>query len=231
MATFIDGVNRLLRTNTIIKGDDDNITTFDDSQHAAFIELAQIAIQNELTGLVAEKLIDYEKTSATIALVTSQRTYDLEADFIRFFGTNPSFYDSVQNIRSYKYRGGEDRLRDQDYLYKTNEGAPNWWYWDSDTTKKVSFYQVPDSSYNGRSLEYDYEKSVAVTNSTDDLPFHNNEEYQVFIQMAAQRFKFLNDKKATGLLKDDATWVDARATLAALMVPVNPPKYYGRRRR
>lgn len=230
MSSFIDGVNRLLRTNSIIKGDDDNITTFSDTQHSAYIELAQIAIQNELNGLVSNRLIPYEKTSATVSLVTSTRTYALASDFVRFFGTNPSFYDSVQNIRSYEYRGGEDKIRDQDYKYKTNEGAPNWWYWDSTTTKKVSFYQVPDSNYNGRSLEYDYEKSVSVTSADATLPFHNAEEFQTFMQMASQRFKFLNAEKDTGLLSQDATWVESMASLVALMNPTNPPKYYGRRR-
>ena len=230
MATFLNGVNRLLRTNSIIKGDDDDITTFDDSQHAAFIELAQIAIQNELNGLVAEEMIPYEKTSATISMVTSQRTYTLASDFVRFFGTRPSFYDSTDNIRRYELRGGEDQLRDADLKYATNEGNPWAWYWDSTTTKKVGFYNVPDSTYSGRSFTYDYEKSVSVTNSSDTLPFHNDEEYQSFIQMASQRFKFLNQEKETGLLPQDATWVDSKSTLIALMRPTNPPKYYGRRR-
>ena len=45
---FIAAVNRVMRINTIIKGDDDNITTFSDTQHAASISLAQISIQDEL---------------------------------------------------------------------------------------------------------------------------------------------------------------------------------------
>ena len=45
---FVGAVNRLLRLNAIITGDDDNITTFSDTQHAAAISLAQIAIQDEL---------------------------------------------------------------------------------------------------------------------------------------------------------------------------------------
>lgn len=228
--TFLDGVNRVLRMNSIIKGDDDNITTFSSTQHAAYIELARISIQNELNSLISERLIPFEKTSDTVALIESQRTYGLATDFIRFFGTNPSFYDSVDNIRIYMLRGGEDALRDLDFKYKTAEGNPSGWYWDSTTSKKVGFYQVPDSVVAGRSYEYDYEKSVSVTVATDQLPFYNAEEYQSFVSMAAQRFKYTNQEKDTGLLSQDATWISAKVTLLELMRPVNPPKYYGRRR-
>jgi len=230
MATFLDAVNRLLRTNSIIKGDDDNITTFSDTQHSAFIELAQIAIQNELNGLIAERLIPYEKTSGTINLVTGTRTYSLAADFIRFYGKNASFYDATDNTRIYEYGGGEDGLRENDYQYDTTQGSPNYWYMADGSTLLVGFYNVPDSSYNGRALTYDYEKSVSVSLITDTMPFLKTEEYQSFVMMASQRFKYLIQEKDTGLLSQDATWNDSKATLYALMRSVNPPKYYGRRR-
>jgi len=119
MSTFIDGVNRVLRINTIIQGDDDDITTFSDTQHASDISLCQIAIQSELTSLIADRLISYEKDSATITLLTGTRTYALDSGFIRFYGKNPSFYDSTENVRIYEYQGGEDSLRDTDYQYQT----------------------------------------------------------------------------------------------------------------
>ncbi len=227
MATFIDGANRLLRTAHVIKGDDDNITAFTDTQHAADISLAQIAIQDELVSLIAERLIPYEKTSATISLVTSTRTYALASDFIRFYGTRPSFYDSTDNTRTYEYKGGEDDLRDSDFEYKTTEGSPDFWYWDNTTTKKVAFYSVPQSSYNGRSLSYDYEKSVIVSLSTDTLPFHNVEEYYSFISMATRRFQILIQEQQIGVLEQDTTYNSAKVRLYELLNPKNPRKKYG----
>ncbi len=227
MATFIDGVNRLLRINQIIRGDDDDITTFSDTQHAATISLAQIAIQDELGDIVSERLIPYEKDSATISLVTGTRTYALESDFVRFYGTNPSFYDSTDNVRIYEWTGGEDSLRDQDYLYQTNTGGPSWWYWSDASTKKVGFYNVPNSTFNGRSLQYDFEKSVNVTLSSDTLPFHINEEYYAFIQCAARRFTFMRTEQPQGLLTEDATYNNAKARLYAFLRQTNPSKYYG----
>lgn len=227
MATFVDGVNRLLRINQIIKGDDDNIADFTDTQHAASISLAQIAIQDELSEIVSERLIPYEKASATISLVTSTRTYALETNFVRFYGSHPSFYDSTDNVRIYEYKGGEDALRDHDYQHKTTEGAPSFWYWHNTTTKQVAFYSVPNSTYNSRSLQYDYEKSVMVSAYSDTLPFINNEEYFAFIQAAARRFNFMRMEKPQGLLSEDATYNNAKARLYAFLRETNPGKYYG----
>lgn len=227
MATFLQGVNRLLRISGIIRGDDDDITAFTDTQHAAAISLAQIAIQDEISEIVSERLIPYEKASSTVALVTGTRTYSMAADFVRFFGSSPSFYDSTDNVRIYEWAGGEDRLRDSDYQYTTTQGAPSWWYWSNTTSKQVAFYNVPSATYNGRSLQYDYEKSVLVTNTTDTLPFHNNEEYYSFVQMAARRFQFMITGEQQGLLTNDATYNNAKSRLYAFIRESNPSKYYG----
>ena len=228
---FLTGLNRLLRTVQVISGDDDDITTFDDTQHAADIELAQIAIQDELAALVADSFIDYEKATATISLVTSTRVYALDSGFIRFYGTNPSFYDSTDNNRIYEYIGGEDLLRDADYQYKTTEGAPWAFYWDSTTGKQVAFYSVPDSTYNGRSLSYDYEKSVAVTASSDTLPFHNDEAAQAFVSCAARRFKVMDESLVLppgSAIDDEPIYKSAKTRLVAFLGNRNTSSHYGR---
>lgn len=229
MSTFIDCVNRVLRINTIISGDDDDITTFSDTQHAADISLAQIAIQSELTELISDRLIGYEKDSANLTLLTGTRTYALDSGFIRFYGKNPSFYDSTDNIRYYEFQGGEDALRDVDYQYQTTQGGPRWWYWVDTTSKTVGFYNVPSSSYNNRSISYDFETSVMVTNSSDTMPFHNTEEFYTFSEMAARRFKFLITKQPTGELSKDATYTNGKSRLYALMRPTDPKMWYGNR--
>lgn len=226
MATFIDCVNRVLRINGVIRGDDDAITTFSDTQHSSDIQLAQIAIQSELTEIISERLIPYEKASATISLVTGTRTYALDTSFIRFFGI-PSFLDSTNNVRLFEYPGGEESLMNHDYQYKTTQGSPWAWYWHNTTSKQVAFYNVPDSTFNGRSLSYEYEDSVMVSDSSDTMPFHNNEEYFSFSDMAAKRFEFLKSKKATALLSDDATYNSGKSRLYNLLRPTNPNQYYG----
>lgn len=226
MATFVDGVNRLLRINGIIRGDDDNISDFTETQHSSDISLAQIAIQDELSEIVSERLISYEKGSSTVALVSGTRAYALAADFVRFFGT-PSFYDSTDNSRIYEHKGGEESLMHQDYQYKTTTGAPMSFYWENTTTKQVAFYNIPNASYDGRSLSYDYEKSVMVSAYSDTLPFHNNEEYYSFVSCAARRFFFMASQQDLGLLTQDATYNNAKARLYAFLNPRNPSGFYG----
>lgn len=226
MATFVDSVNRVLRINGIIRGGDDDITTFGDTQHASDISLSQIAIQDEIAEIVSERLVPYEKTSGTITLLTSTRSYALAAGFIRFFGI-ASFYDATDGTRIYEYKGGEELLQHYDLLYKTTEGAPNYWYWDNTTTKKIAFYNVPNSTYNNRSLAYDYEASVMVSNSSDTMPFHNNEEHYSFVSMAARRFFFMKSDKDLGLLVEDAAYNNAKSRLYAFLRHDNPSSYYG----
>ena len=228
MATFLDAVNRVLRTNHIIKGDDDNITDFDSTQHAADIEIAQIAIQQELSGLAGAQLLDYEKDASTVSLVTGTRTYALASDFVRFFGRNPSFYDSVLNTRYYELKGGLDQLRDTDYKYDTTQGSIIGWYWEPGTSNQVGFYNVPGSSLNARSLSYDYEKSVMVEDSTDTMPFNTTEAYYAFTDCASRRFRQI-DGTLDVMLKQDGAYLDAKARLADLLSPTNPPNKYGRR--
>ena len=150
----------------------------------------------------------------------------MASDFVRFFGI-PSFYDATAGLRIYEWQGGEEVLQHQDLLYKTTEGAPNFWYWDNTTTKKAAFYNVPNSAYNNRSLAYDYEKSVLVSNATDTMPFHNNEENYSFSSMAARRFFFMKSNQDLGLLTADATYNNAKSRLYALLRHDNPSKFYG----
>lgn len=228
MATFLDCVNRVMRINTIIRGDDDAITTFADTQHSADIQLAQIAIQNELNEIISERLIPYEHTTSTITLVNGTRSYALATDFISFFG-KPSFYDSSDNRRIYEYPGGEKRLMNVDYQYKVTTGTPIDFYWDNTTSKKVAFYNIPGASYDARSLSYDYEKSVMVSNTTDTIPLHNNEEYYAFADMAARRMRFMIDKQSTGLLPQDSGYSSAKVTLYSLLRTSGPRGSYGKR--
>ena len=228
MATFVDAVNRVMRINHIIKGDDDNITSFGDTQHAADIEIAQLAIQAELSDLVSAKLLGYEYATDSVSLVTGTRTYALASDFIRFYGENASFYDATDNSRIYELKGGLDKLRDADYLYASNQGTPQWWYWEPGSTHKIGFYNVPSSQYNGRSLSYEYEKSVMVENTSDTMPFIATESYYTFCDCAARRFKQI-DGSLPIPLNQDGMWIDSRARLMELMKPTNPSKHYGRK--
>ena len=225
--TFLDAVNRILRTTGIIKGDDDNITTFSDVQHNATLNLAQIAIQSELNSLVADAMIPYERDTKTIVTVIGTRVYDLDPSFVRFYGT-PVLYSATGNRLLYGY--DEDRLRQEIYNYKTAaNGTPIYWYFTGGTTKKIAFYPTPNAV---ETWSYELEKIAGVTSSGDVLPFQTEQEAQVFCNLAAQHFRVLIEEKPERQLyklADDPIYKSEKATLFSLIGGVNPAGFYGKR--
>ena len=223
--TFIECVTRILRLNAILRGDTDAPSTFSDTNHNASMQLAIVAVQDELTALTAERLIPYEKTSGTIALSTGTRAYALATDFRNFYGY-PHFYDSTNNRLITEWPGGQESLQVSDFQYLTRTGTPTWWYWEPTTSKKVGFYNVPDATWNGVSLTYHYEASVMVSSASDTMPFHNNEENYAFAGMASRRFKFMweETEKAQDIqqiLENDLSYKTAKTTLIRLMRGTN----------
>lgn len=226
--TFLDAVNRILRINTLIRGDDDNVTTFSDTQHAANIQLAMISVQDELIELSAgpEHLLDLEFATGTLTTSNGQRIYSLASNFIRF-SEKALFYDASRNYHLPEFPGGRRRLKQAIPNYQSQSGNPNWWYWEPSTNKSVAFYLVPDGTYT---LTYDYERSVMVDLATDELPFQTSEEAYTFCTLAARRFKFMFER-AENLqvsLPADAIYRHAYSRLRSLLRPTNPPKGYGR---
>jgi hypothetical protein len=229
---FLQAVNRVLRTNSIIRGDDDEVATFSDTQHAATMNLAIIAIQDELNDLIADRVIPYEDTnkSASITLVAGTRAYALESNFVRFLGEHAFFREANTNRLVVEYPGGEDALRGvQGLAYLTDTGTPTWWYWENATTKQVAFYNVPNSTYDGVLLYYRYEKDLSVTNSSDTLPFQTEAEAQAFCGMASRRFKALLEESPdpSGYVMRDPSYLTAKSRLTNLIRPTNPSKNYG----
>lgn len=228
--TFLEAVTRIMRNNALLRGDTDAPSSFTDTNHNASLQIAQVAIQDELTNLAADRLIPYEKASTSVGLTTGTRLYSLPGDFTNFYGY-AHFYDSTDNRIIPQYPGGLERLQLSYPQYSTERGAPNWWYWEPGTTKKVGFYQIPNSSYNGRTLTYDYERSILVTDATDTMPFHNLEENNTFCIAAGRRFKFMYedvDNKADiqAILDSDVSYRTARATLMKLITGTNPSRYW-----
>lgn len=228
--TLLEAVTRILRQNAILRGDTDAPTSFSDTNHNASMQLAIMAVQDELIGLTAERLVPYEKTSATITLVSGTRTYSLATDFVNFYGY-PHFLYSEGNRVLPEWPGGQEKLQLEDFQYSTRTGTPNWWYWEPTTSKKVGFYYIPDSSYDGKTLTYHYERSVMVSVAADTMPFHNNEENYTFSQMAGRRFKFMYedvDNKADiqSILENDVSYRTAKGTLIRLIRGTNPSRHY-----
>lgn len=232
MATFLDGVNRVLRNNTIIAHDDDDLSAFTDVQHKSSSWLARQSIQDTITELIANKALPLEEATATITLSASTRVYNLASDFVRFTGEKPFFLEldasgNSANRTVNPYPGGRDRLRREVLDYKTQEGTPNWFYHPVTSTKQVAFYHVPDSNYDSVDLEYEYEKYVYPTVEADTLPFVNDQESHAFLSMASRRFQFLFAKIPIDDLEKDAVYKSAKASLLNLVQDKYPNSSYG----
>lgn len=226
---FLGSVNRVLVNNTIIKGDDDLVTAFNDSQHEATIRFARNAITSELNNLTSFFTIPYERTTGSVTTVVGTRTYALPSDFVQFFEDNPFLYLSTDaSQRCYEYPGGEGKLRQVSRQYLTDQGFEIYWYWHDDTTKQIAFSQVPNGV---RTWNFEYEKNVGVTVAGDTIPLQTEQEAEAFSDMASRRFKFLIGELDLSDLEKDAEYVFQRSTLFNLIRHRDPNKRYGKRYR
>ena len=225
---FIDCINRILRINGIIRGDTDALTNFSDTAHNSTSQIAQIAVQSEITELSSRGLLPYQHTTdATLTMATGVRTYALPANFVQIWGDPPFFYDSVAEFQVFEFQGGENNLRNSILTYRTDPGYPLWFYFELGTTQQVSFYPVPDAQRNGLVLKFDYSASVNVVNSTDTIPLPTVDQQYAFSGMAARRFKFLYEGKVDEPVEDDAVYREFRSSLFSLIKGKQPATRYG----
>lgn len=232
MSTFLECVNRVLRQNAVITGDDDDITSFADLQHRASVQLCQIAIQSTVTELSSDQLLPVEEADDTLTMETGIRTYDLAADFIRFVGEKPFLLkvdasgDSLNQWMS-MYPGGEAQLKRDILDYREQPGSPNYFYNLSAATKSIGVFQVPDSTYDGVKYRYTYEKSIYPTVAASVMPFQTVQEFHTFTDMASRRFQFMFTKQPMDNLEQDIIYKGAKTSLIGLMRQTKATTSYG----
>lgn len=237
---FLDAVNRMLRIEGIISGDDDNATSFADTAHSNMINLAQIAIQDELSDYVSDRTISYEEADGYITTVASQQKYSLNSDFVRMTDEHP-FLAKVDAATStgvadgtqiYPYRGGESQLRRDAYNYRTETGDPVYYYHTGGTANQIGFYPVPETA--GDIYRYDYQKDVSVSVVSDVIPFINEITSQAFVACAAIRFRAfrlepdIRKQLYPSGVENDPEHQAAKARVTELVRREPPIRRYGR---
>jgi hypothetical protein len=237
---FLAGVNRIFRSEGIVRDDDDELTSFTVTAFAASLETAKIAIQDELAHLVAMDLIPYEEKDAEVTLVDGTRLYALATDFVRLRDPSPFLLrvnasGESENIILHEWPGGEKNLRRVALDYREKSGEPSWFYLPGGTTKQIGFYLVPDSNADGDIYRYYYEGSVTVSDSADTLPFASDTEAEAFVRLAAGRFRYLRTDPFTrrqlypGGVRTVGGREDDLATLQGLLRTKPPTGKYGSR--
>lgn len=239
---FLDAVNRILRSEGVITGDDDNVSTFDDTQHENMINLAKIAVQDELNDLVSDEAFPYEHDNGYITLSQGTRAYSLESDFIRMRDEH-WFLEQVESATStgtatgtrvYPWNGGEENLRRVHSTYRTDQGDPTYCYFIGGTTVQIAFWHVPNSDAVGDVYRYEYEKTVAVSTESDTIPLINTEAANAFVSSASIRFRYLrlNPKDRASVfpegIEKDTSHQNAKARVFEFTRRERPKTQYGR---
>lgn len=235
--TFVQTVSDVLRQNTILSGNDADITAFTDLQHQATLQLAKTSVQTILNQLVSESLIPYERVDGTITFIDGTRVYNLPADFIRFVGNNGNKpfmlqLDSSGNSENrylYEYPGGINRLESIIPQYREQAGTPWYWYMVGGATEQVGFYQVPDSSVDTLNVRFSYEKEVMVNTEADALPFTRVSQEIAFTDLASRYFSIINSGQPIARIEQDPAFGTAKATLISLINHKPPSGRYGYR--
>lgn len=197
--TFVEAVNRILRSAGILAGDDVDLGDFSGTQHTNFSLKAQIAVQDELADLFADKVFPYEQTQGFITLVSGTRTYSLDSNFIRFLDQKPFLLEvdaatstgTSLNNQLFEWPGGEENLRHQILDYRDTQGAPGWFYRVGGTSNQIGIYPVPDGSSNNEIYRYEFERTRTVSVSSDTLPFISTEAANAFVEAASRRFQYM----------------------------------------
>jgi len=228
--TFLEAVNRMLRLATLMQWDDDDITSFSSTQHAANISLCRQAVQHVLNDLVADEFLWDEDATGNITTVASTRTYSLAADFVQLDGEKPWFYlleggagTDAENF-IYEYPGGEDALRKQVFQYLSQTGTPAWYYFTDD--QEIGLYPIPDAA---KTYRYHYQKNVMVTSESDTLPFDSDQKGYAFVDMATRVFTFLFTRQPLEGIENDVIYKRAKGALLRLNSKKNPIRRYGYR--
>lgn len=215
--TFLDAVNRILRSARIIGGDDEDLTSFTETQHKTSLEIAKIAVQDEMNELYSVFGLPYERASGTIVTVSGTRTYSLPSDFVRMWGDG-WIYDGTNRV----YPRSEEEVAEYDWNYLTNTGTPLFWYFADGINRKMGLYPVPDSAIT---YTLQYEKELSLLNANDTLPFETNSQANAFTGMATERFKAVFDNELFAG-ENNPNYVRYRATLMQLIAGKNPSEVW-----
>jgi len=238
---YVEGVNRILRKQGIIQGDDDAITSFSSTQHVGAIELAKIAIQDEVDELATNNLLTFALTTSDSSFVTIVGTsvYALATNFLRFTEDKPCLYEldistgNETGVIIPEQQGGVEQLRKQIPQHRNTDV----------TGSAISWYHYPKSGHNFIRIypradavrQYRYWYVTTNTTPTDEdhlLPFTMERQARMFINVAARRFDIMfksGPKEVSDVIQSDPVLLGQRASLIDALRYKTANKRRGRR--
>ena len=168
--TLIDGVNEILKRVNVNAGDAAALTTLVDSSRQHPIDISVQIINEGIDELYSKSHVSLPKSQgeSTITLIAAQRSYDLATDLVELLYP---LRDKTNTQYLYEYAGGYNMLLDLD-PEQNDTGLPTWGVI-SPVDGKLFLDRAPTANEAGRVYTYQYEKDLALSASSDAMPFSN----------------------------------------------------------
>lgn len=183
--TLLDAVNDLLRRASIIAGDSGVLTSLTDSARQVDIDQAKQVINEGIDELYSQpgQSRPNQQSSSTITLATSTRAYALATGLVRLHWP---LIDRTNSQFIFEYGPGYDALLFRD-PEQDDTGLPGLGVI-RPTDGYLFLDRAPTSADNGKVYTYQYDKDLALSLSTDNVPFID-EVYRAMIPAWYQLWK------------------------------------------
>lgn len=168
--TLLDAVNQIFMRVNAISGDAAALTSLTDSARQHPIDVAIQVVNEGIDALFTASHISLPKSQAesTITLATNTREYNLATDLTTLYYP---FRDVTNSQYIFEFKNGYNNLVLLD-VTQTWTGLPQFGVI-SPITGKLRVDRAPTSVENGRVYTYEYEKDLALSLATDNVPFGN----------------------------------------------------------
>jgi len=183
--TLLDCVNEIFKRVNVIAGDAAALTTLVDSARQHPIDVAVQVVNEGIDEIYSftQEGLPLQQAENTITLSTNVREYSLASDLIRL---HFPLIDRTHGQYITQFPGGYDEMLEWD-IYQNQTGQPMY-ACISPIDGKLRVEQSPNSSVNGYVYTYEYEKNLALSLTTDTVPF-SDAVFRSMVPMWVQLYK------------------------------------------
>ena len=222
--TLLVAVNDILEDAGIVHGASGAITSFTDSSRQTFIDRAIRALNRALEEIYSrsDRHLPQQTGTGTLTLVTDDRDYALASDLVVL---RWPLRNETSGHYIYQFPGDEPYwglIKSQripaDYTGQPNYGAIR--------TSDGQLYldRIPTANENGDAYEYQYEKDVSLSATTDTFPV-TDEVYRILQRAAFEEWKRLSRRDYSEKVYNESLGQAARRMRQVPSYPSYSPQH------